>query len=57
MGEGEGVSVMWWWLYAVCLAVHVPMICAPPMIVLIRLACPGQSTKVTCILSYGVSLR
>lgn len=33
------------------------MICAPPMIVLISDAWPGQSTKVTCSSSYGRCCR
>ncbi len=32
------------------------IICAPPMIVRISDACPGQSTSVNCTLSYGVPL-
>ena len=33
----------------------ISMIWAPPIMVLIRDACPGQSTNVNCILSQGTS--
>jgi hypothetical protein len=33
------------------------MICAPPMMVRMRLACPGQSTSVTCTPSNGAPSR
>ena len=51
------VSHTWMPLVTSTTRIIMSMICAPPMIVLMRDACPGQSTRVNCKIWPGSCCR